>query len=89
MKYYSEVLKKQFDTEKECLEAEESFAKKEKDKEARKTEACDAIRHAIDLVSKFEDDYHEDITFQSGSAIYSIRPAKRDGLASLIETLFN
>lgn len=38
MKYYSEVLKKTFDSEKDCLEAEKTYNKKVEAEEKRKKE---------------------------------------------------
>lgn len=66
MKYYSETLRKAFDSEKECLEAEESFqkaqaaeqAKKEalaNTRKARAKEVEDAYKAVLDAQKVYND----------------------------------
>ena len=88
MKYYSEILKKQFDTEKECLEAEEAIARKEKERGARKAEVTEALRNAVDLLGKYQDDYDEELTFEHGDSTFSIKPVRKGDFVDLFNLLF-
>ena len=68
MKYYSEISKKFYDSEKDCLNEEtkiiaERAAKEEKkkrlaeEKEARKKELDDALDNFTELLKKYSEDY--------------------------------
>ena len=66
MKYYSESLKKLFDSEEEALEAEKTAEKEAKEKKAmveirKKQRAEDAkeVEDALKKVKEAEDEYHE------------------------------
>ena len=68
MKYYSEILKKTFDSEKSCLEAEAEHCKKVEEAEKKKKELTatrkdrakeveNVYRQYKDLLHKFINDY--------------------------------
>lgn len=64
MKYFSEVLKKSYDTEKECLDAEkqyeEAHAKEialKEERAKRAQEVQDAYKKYLELRAKFIEDY--------------------------------
>lgn len=64
IKYYSEILNKYFDTEKELLSQEKLF----KEKQKRENEIDNALDKLYSLIVKFEEDYafsSKDLSFLS------------------------
>lgn len=59
MKYYSDELKKFFDTEAECVQAEAEKKKLADEKEKRKEELDDAVKHVTKLLKEWNRDYKE------------------------------
>lgn len=59
MRYYSEELKKFYDTEAECVKAEENAKKLEEEKESRKREIDEAVKSTIKLLRQYNKDYKE------------------------------
>lgn len=64
MKYYSEVVKKNFDSEQECLDAEKKYEEEhtkevalKEERAARAKEVSDAYKHYLELRAKFLEDY--------------------------------
>ena len=64
MRYYSDKTKKLYDTQKELDAAEEKYEmavldeqKKRDERSARAKEVNDAIKHANELLKKFNEDY--------------------------------
>ena len=66
MKYYSEMLKKTYDTEAECLKAEAEETAKKTKKEERKKETDEAVRKAVDLIAAYNRDYKEGYSITIG-----------------------
>ena len=59
MRYYSEELKKFYDTEAECVKAEANAKKLEEEKENRKREVDEAVKSTIKLLKQYNKDYKE------------------------------
>lgn len=59
MRYYSEELKKFYDTEAECVKAETDAKKLEEEKESRKREVDEAVKSTIKLLKQYNKDYRE------------------------------
>lgn len=59
MRYYSEELKKFYDTEAECIKAEADAKKLEEEKENRKREVDEAVKRTIKLLKQYNKDYKE------------------------------
>ena len=59
MRYYSEELKKFYDTEAECIKAESEAKKLEEEKENRKREVDEAVKRTIRLLKQYNKDYKE------------------------------
>lgn len=57
MRYYSDELKKFFNTEEQCISAEEEYRKKRDEKDARKREVDEAFKHAMKLAEDYSRDY--------------------------------
>lgn len=59
MRYYSEELKKFYDTEAECIKAEADAKKLADEKDARKKEIDEAVHHLLGLLKGYNKDYKE------------------------------
>lgn len=59
MRYYSDELKKFFDTELQCISAEDEYRKKRDEKNARKQEVDEAFQHAMKLAKDYNKDYED------------------------------
>lgn len=64
MKYYSEVVKKNFDSEQECLDAEKKYEEEhahelalKEERAARAKEVQEAYKKYLELRAKFVEDY--------------------------------
>ena len=59
MRYYSEELKKFYDTEAECVKAEADAKKLADEKDARKKEIDNAVHKLLKLLKDYNKDYKE------------------------------
>lgn len=59
MRYYSEELKKFYETEAECVKAEADAKKLADEKDARKKEIDEAVHHLLSLLKGYNRDYKE------------------------------
>ena len=59
MRYYSEELKKFYDTEAECVKAEADAKKLADEKSARKKEIDEAVHRLLGLLKGYNKDYKE------------------------------
>ena len=59
MRYYSEELKKFYDTEAECVKAEADAKKLADEKDARKKEIDEAVHRLLGLLKGYNKDYNE------------------------------
>ena len=59
MRYYSEELKKFYDTEAECVKAETDAKKLADEKDARKKEIDEAVHRLLGLLKGYNKDYNE------------------------------
>lgn len=59
MRYYSEELKKFYDTEAECVKAEADAKKLADEKDARKKEIDEAVHRLLGLLKGYNKDYKE------------------------------
>lgn len=64
MKYYSELVKKNFDSEQECLDAEKQYEEEhakelalKEERAKRAQEVQEAYKHYLELRAKFIEDY--------------------------------
>lgn len=65
MRYYSDELKQFFDSESECISAEEAYMRHRKEKDERKTEVDIAFNNLIKLIEEYNKDYKEAYTYES------------------------
>ena len=59
MRYYSEELKKFYETEAECIKAEADAKKLDEEKDARKKEIDEAVHNLLRLLKSYNKDYKE------------------------------
>ena len=59
MRYYSEELKKFYDTEAECVKAEADAKRLDEEKDARKKEIDEAVHNLLRLLKSYNKDYKE------------------------------
>lgn len=59
MRYYSEELKKFYETEAECVKAESDAKKLADEKDARKKEIDEAVHRLLGLLKGYNKDYKE------------------------------
>lgn len=59
MRYYSDELKKFYDTEAECVKAEADAKKLADEKDARKKEIDEAVHRLLGLLKGYNKDYKE------------------------------
>ena len=72
MKYYSELVKKNFDSEQECLDAEKKY---KEERAARAKEVNEAYKKYLELRAKFLEDYksfHMTLTEKDLPALNSV-----------------
>ena len=65
MRYYSDELKQFFDSESECISAEEAHKRHCQEKDERKTEVDIAFNNLIKLIEEYNKDYNEAYTYES------------------------
>lgn len=65
MRYYSDELKQFFDSESECISAEEAYKRHCQEKDERKTEVDIAFNNLIKLIEEYNKDYKEVYTYES------------------------